>query len=184
MKLEPHIKIYSGLNPSRAKLEWNNEDLYSVKNLEEDLGSGTKSSPDVFKDSSLDFSDYKIKKGDLVLGMGRGLASIVSGASSGKRLNSNFAKIILLDSSLDPWFLVYWFNESPEIAKQNVLSLGRALYTPSAVQKLEINPPPIDIQQEIGSLYRLQCRQSQLLDLEKEKWRVLTLEAIRRVSSK
>jgi hypothetical protein len=176
VKLTECLAIVAGPNSSRIKDKVDSSLLYSSSFIEEDLSLADGKAPVFGRESNSPL----VVSGDLVIFMNRGApkATIISSKHAGKMITSNFVKCIVDEGKLDRWFLAYWINESAEVKRQNHVDAGMALYSPSAIGNLEIQPPNIKIQRQIGALYREMCRQLYLFDRNKESWKRLVLGSI------
>lgn len=177
MKLGNIVKLEAGINRSRINEYASDNCFYTVVSIENDLNQSE--CQERFTELNGQLMAFS---GDVVVGMVAGRAAVVSMANSGKALTSNFVKCSFDKTIIDPWFLVFWFNESDEVKLQNHMNTGRALYSPSAISSLEITLPRIDLQQRIGRIYKDVCRKSYLLEREKTIWEKLVLGEIKKVN--
>lgn len=174
MRLKDIVTFTAGLNPSRMDSAIPSRCIYSVLSLEEDLHQIEAASSKIETLVGV----LSARSGELIVGMMKGRAAIVSGGNSGKFLTSNFAKCSFDHNVIYPWFLVYWFNESDEVTKQNHMAFGRALYSPKALSLLTITLPPYSLQVLIGDIYKNVCRRSYLLEREEQLVKALALGEI------
>jgi restriction endonuclease S subunit len=179
MKLKELVKLDAGINRSRIGDPIPLSYLYTATSVEEDLSQvdGTFDSPKLV-------GHVLTRTGDVIFGMANHRGAIVTAKNEGKCLTSNFAKARFDASIVDPWFLVYWFNESVEVKIQDQMNSGRALSTPSGILELEITLPPIQRQKAIGCVYKTLCRRLYLLEKEKAAWKRLALEEMNKTLNK
>lgn len=113
--------------------------------------------------------------GDIVISFVGTKATVVTEVNQGKLLNQNFAKIMIDDTLVDPYYFCYVLNESQQIQKQkNIFMQGTNLpkMTPTILKGLEVHLPTLQKQSFIGIAYFNLCKRQYLLkrqaDLEEQ----------------
>ncbi len=171
-----NIKV--GINLSRGAESPPDTSIYTLKDQEDDLTSTVHTKPgNTIKESK----NYIIKEGDIIINLGVRKCSVVSKENSGKIIKNTFAKIELTDSFIDPWFLCYFINESPDFKKSiatDVIGVIRPLSV-AILGKAEIVLPSPESQKAIGIIYHDLCRISYLNTVRKE----LLMNAINKIST-
>src|SRR5690606_26897148 len=101
-------------------------------------------------------SNHLTQTGDIVISFVGTKATVVTEGNKGKLLNQNFAKIIVEESLIDPYYFCYVLNESHQVRKQKfMLMQGTNLpkMTPSILKDLRIHLPQLHKQSLIGRAY-------------------------------
>lgn len=177
MKLADVIQFTAGPNASRVKEQYKDAILYTVLDLEEDLLQKKGESHLPFPKGASSFT----KQGDLVVSMMKRRAAIVTAANEGKLLNSNFVKGLWDEELADPWYLCYWLNESEDVKRQRQQCMVLSPYTAREMGELDIQLPPLPMQQKIGQLYQKMKTIEALLEKQKDAWQTMTLQTIKNV---
>jgi restriction endonuclease S subunit len=166
----------AGPNLSRNKEKLPEDFSYNVASIEEDLSQSGGKSPE---STGAPPGGYSTLEGDLIVGMIKGKAAVVSAVNAGKYLNSNFVKCSYDSNSLDPWFFCYWLNESQEALFQRCRTFGRAIFTQSSLELLEISLPDIKTQRAVGEIYKNSMRCQYLMDEKKRQFSMMMLQIIK-----
>lgn len=171
--LQDLIELESGYNVSRVTdvpREW----VYSVNDLEEDL-AGSREAVALPTEPPSRLEAYCLKEGDLVISLIAEKAGIVGKGNAGKLLSSNFVRCSRINPEMiDKWWLCFYINKSEAFRRSAGLRTGfagLALYhlSPTFLRSVPIEPPPIERQRQIGSIYRDYCRLNGLYERQKNE---------------
>lgn len=174
MKLDDILQVTAGPNASRIKNLYTEEQMYTVRNLEDDLAQ---TRCDSFGGATIQ-AELLTDMNDLVVSMIRQEAAVVSKANIGKVLSSNFVKCAFDSECVDPWFICYWLNESDVVKKMKYDKSILKSYTATTLLDLPVMLPVIAKQHAIGNSYKNLKHMQYLFDRQKDEWASLTLEMI------
>jgi restriction endonuclease S subunit len=175
MRVGDLVTLFAGPNVTRIKKDITGMEMYSIASMDEDLAQAEGQIPAAMNSTE----KYCTRVGDLVVGMIKGRASIVSPKNAGCFLSSNFVRCDYDASVLDPWFFCFWLNESEEVRRQNHQNTGRALYTPLALEMLSITLPSLPQQKQIGGIYKKMKHLEYLKDKQKSQMNELAMQLIK-----
>ncbi|WP_180231154.1 restriction endonuclease subunit S [Bacillus toyonensis] len=169
MKIDEVAIIKVGQNISRIPDdELNNNIFYTFDDLNFDL---THLDDEYVKKNENSQSDYLAYRGDIVISFVGTRATVITESNQGKLLNQNFAKIIIEESLINPYYFCYLLNESNQIRKQKLMFMqGSTLpkMTPAILKDLHINLPNLQKQSLIGRAYFNLCKRQYLLKQQSE----------------
>lgn len=178
MKLSEVMELVAGPNRTRLSGTINENDLYSVSSIDDDLNQLK------IINSEKHYIDmnYHIREGDLIISNFKKKAAVASSISSGKILTSNFCKCNYNKDLLDPWYFCYFVNETNEFKKQ-IEKEGFRAFSNALLCSLEIVLPELELQRKIGRAYKVMCRQNYLLEKQQDAYRRLIIESIKKISN-
>ncbi|QWG37427.1 restriction endonuclease subunit S [Bacillus mycoides] len=169
MKIDEVAIIKVGQNISRIPDdELNNNIFYTFDDLNFDL---THIDDEYVKKNKNSQSDYLTHRGDIVISFVGTKATVITESNQGKLINQNFAKIIIDDSLMDPYYFCYILNEANQIRKQKLMLMqGSTLpkMTPAILKDLHVNLPNLKKQLLIGRAYFNLCKRQYLLKQQSE----------------
>jgi len=116
-------------------------------------------------------SNHLTYTGDIIVSFVGTKATVATEANQGKLLNQNFAKVMIDESLIDPYYFCYIFNESNQIRKQKVVLMqGTNLpkMTPAILKDLHVNLPTLQKQSFIGRAYFNLCKRQYLLEKQSD----------------
>lgn len=181
MKIDEIAIIKVGQNISRIPDdELNNNIFYTFDDLNFDL---THIDDEYVKKNKNSQSDYFTHRGDIVISFVGTKATVITESNQGKLINQNFAKIIIDESLMDPYYFCYVLNEANQIRKQKfVLMQGSNLpkMTPAILKDLHVNLPDLQKQSLIGKAYFNLCKRQYLLKQQSELEEQIFLKLIRK----
>lgn len=177
MKLSEIMELVAGPNRTRLSGTMNEDDLYSVSSIDDDLNQ----LEIINSEKSYIDMNYHVKEGDLIISTFKKKAAVASSISSGKILTSNFCKCNYKKDLLDPWYFCYFVNETNEFKKQIDMEGFRA-FSSTLLCNLEIALPELELQRKIGRAYKAMCHQNYLLEKQQETYRRLIIESIKKIS--
>lgn len=126
------------------------------------------------------------KKNLIIIGLTSYKAMVVNFEHENKVIPSNFATIELNITKIDPSYFTWYFNEHPKVQKQLQIAMQGSIIKALSVQMLrdlEINLPPLELQQIIGKVYELRNRKEKLLFekklLEEKLYKQLIIDKLR-----
>ena len=163
MKLKDVADISMGINTTRIT---NVKDAYTYFDLENDIKHVNAS----FNKKKLNL--HETYEGEIIFGIAKSLAAIVSKKNSGKILSLNFIEINYNQNKIDPWFLLYYFNESNQFKRQ-LFTISDMRLSVSTFKNFEIDVPDMHKQQVIGNIYQLLQNLNYLMDEKKSKLKQL-----------
>ena len=102
-----------------------------------------------------------LKAGDLVINNALQSASIVSVENSGKVMSANFTRVEMKSPKLDKYYFLYLFNTNQFVSKQkskNTQGTAIGRISLNAISNLVIPLPSLEIQQQIGEIYKLSLK--------------------------
>jgi restriction endonuclease S subunit len=167
------IHLTAGSNRSRLADVKDEEQLYSLLSIEEDLGQMNLSP----KITIPCFNIPVTKEGDVIISNFKAKAAIVTKTNSNKILTSNFCKCAFDASLLDPWFFCYFINESDEFKRQ-LAEEGLRAVSPLVLSQINISLPPLTLQKKVGQVYKAFCRRRYLNDKLNCLYEKLILQSI------
>lgn len=173
VKINEVAIIKVGQNVSRISDDALKEHIfYTFDDLNFDL---THMDDEYFKRMGNSQGNHITHTGDIVVSFVGTKAAVITESNQGKLLNQNFAKIIIDESLIDPYYFCYILNEANQIRKQKlVLMQGSNLpkMTPAILKDLHISLPNLQKQSLIGRAYFNLCKRQYLLkeqsDLEEQ----------------
>ncbi len=181
MKIDEVAIIKVGQNISRIpEEELHNNIFYTFDNLNFDL---THIDEEYVKKNKNSQSNYLTYRGDIVISFVGTKATVITEKNQGKLLNQNFAKIIIDESLIDPYYFCYVLNEANQIRKQKfMLMQGSTLpkMTPAILKDLHVNLPELQKQLLIGRAYFNLCKRQYLLKKQSELEEQFFLELIQK----
>lgn len=164
MKIDEFAIIKVGQNISRISDDGLKEHVfYTFDDLNFDL---THMDDEYLKKNKNSQSNHLTHRGDIVISFVGTKATVITESNQGKLLNQNFAKIIIDELLIDPYYFCYVLNEANQISKQKfVLMQGSNLpkMTPTILKDLHINLPNLQKQSLIGRAYFNLCKRQYLL---------------------
>lgn len=186
MKLDNLVTMKAGKNFSRNKGVKEEVVLYTYDDLVQDLGElASYQIEEIYQESLVndevnDEDNYLVSYGDVVFSFVSSTAGIVSKFSEGKKLNQNFAKLVIKEKQIDPRYLCYCLNQSSYLKRQMAVEMqGTTLrkLTPSSLRELDIPIAKFSKQQLIGNAYFSLLKRQYLLEqkMKQEKDFVLML---------
>lgn len=181
VKIDEVAIIKVGQNISRIPdEELDNNIFYTFDNLNFDL---THIDDEYVKKNKNSQSNYLTYRGDIVISFVGTKAAVITEKNQGKLLNQNFAKIIIDESLINPYYFCYVLNEAHQIRKQKfMLMQGSTLpkMTPAILKDLHINLPDLQKQLLIGRAYFNLCKRQYLLKQRSELEEQFFLELIQK----
>ena len=111
-------------------------------------------------------SNLIAKKGSIIVGLTSYKALVIEKKHEGKLIPSNFAIIEFDIEKIDPFYFAWYFNENSKTKKQLLVAMQGSIIRALSVQMLrefKIELPPINIQRNIGIVYKLTQRKAKLL---------------------
>lgn len=169
MKINKIAIIKVGQNFSRISDDALKEHIfYTFDDLNFDL---THMDDEYSKQNRNSQSNHLTHRGDIVISFVGTKAAVITESNQGKLLNQNFAKIIMDESLIDPYYFCYILNEANQIRKQKlVLMQGSNLpkMTPAILKNLHVNLPNLQNQSLIGRAYFNLCKRQNLLKKQSE----------------
>lgn len=164
MKISQIATLKVGVNPV-YKSEVTN--WYSLKDLEDDL---LMNYGQVNYETSIKHSNPNLTfKGELVFGMVKNKIALVSSQHTNKMLGINFIKVTLDLTQVDPWYFMYYVNESDQFKHQlfiNITNSNVKRITGKQLAACQINLPVLSKQVIIGKLYQLKLKHDLLINEE------------------
>lgn len=169
MKIDEITVIKVGQNISRISDDALKENVfYTYDDLNFDL---THMDEESFRQNSESESNYLTYKGDIVISFVSTKAAVITKNNQGKLINQNFAKIIIDEALIDPYYFCYILNEANHIGKQKLMLMqGSNLpkMTPAILKELHVNLPSLKKQSLIGKAYFNLCKRQYLLKRQSE----------------
>ncbi|HDR7347498.1 restriction endonuclease subunit S [Bacillus pacificus] len=169
MKIDEIAIIKVGQNISRISDDGLKENVfYTFDDLNFDL---THMDDKYLKKKTNSQSNHLTHRGDIVISFVGTKATVITESNQGKLLNQNFAKIIIDELLIDPYYFCYVLNEANQIRKQKfVFMQGSNLpkMTPAILKDLHINLPNLQKQSLIGRAYFNLCKRQYLLKQQSE----------------
>ena len=115
-KLANYVTFISGINPTRAKKQYDEEIIYYEQN---DFNNDY-NHLDGFEISE-EFSEFgkqTLQEGDVVISNLQQKAAIVGKTNAGKVISLNFTKVDFTNKQLDKNYFLYLFNSNKNINKR------------------------------------------------------------------
>ncbi len=139
--------------------------------LDEENGISDYEVPTVYVDRKKIKNLNLAKENSIVIGLTSfHQAAVLGKQHAGKIIPSNFVSIEFHDGIMDPNYFAWYFNEHPEIKKQQLIAIqGNSsvkVLSIHMIRQLSIDCPDLATQMSIGKLYYYQKRK-QLLMMEK-----------------
>lgn len=167
MKISQIASLKVGVNPVNYKGE--KQDWYSLKDLEVDLlnNYGQTGYYDLKQqkqtNSNLTFA------GELIFGVVKNKVALILPQHADKLLGINFIKITLDLTQVDPWYFMYYINESNQFKHQlfiNITNSNIKRITGKQFAACQISLPVLSKQVIIGKLYQLKLKHDLLVNEE------------------
>lgn len=118
--------------------------------------------------------------GMVLFGLTSRKSFVINEEYEGRVIPSNFAFLECDETLVNPYYLVWYFNESPEIKKQlRVISQGSIIGAISVqmLRDLKIEIPNIKTQVQLGSVYQL-IQKKKKLEFEKRELEELLMNQV------
>jgi len=167
VKINEFAIIKVGQNISRlSDEELKEQPFYTFDDLNFDLCQ-----MDDIKQKGHPENNHLTYTGDIVISFVGTKATIVTEENKGKLLNQNFAKIMIDNTLVDPYYFCYILNESKQIQKQkNIFMQGTNLpkMTPAILKELDVHLPTLQKQKFIGNAYFNLCKRQYLLERQSD----------------
>lgn len=112
------------------------------------------------------------RKGDVVIGLTVNKAMVIDEEFDNALIPSNFALISIESSDIDPYYLMWYINESTDYRKYSV-QINQGSYNVKSVsinelRDLEINFPNIENQIRIGKIYKAILKREKLVKMKND----------------
>jgi hypothetical protein len=112
------------------------------------------------------------KKNDVVIGLTVNKAMVIEDEFDQALIPSNFALITIESNDIDPFYLMWYFNESADYRKYAV-QINQGSYNVKSVsinelRDLDINFPSIENQIRIGNIYKAILKREKLIKIKND----------------
>lgn len=180
IRLGEIVQFSLGKNLSRMDIDSDN--VYSIEDFNNDLyGKTTENSMSMNKNMA-----GTLSVGDCIVSLTKSQAVIVSEYSCGKYISTNFLKCSFDKKEISPWFLCYLINEDAEVSKQIKMNKQASngfvtKLNSSTIAELVVSLPEIELQNQIGEMYRLILLQERLRIEQTSNWKILNMELLKKI---